>query len=53
MVFAIEVIYCQGSPDLVLDEDGWTIKTKDAKIAGLFEETVAVSKDGPLVLTRQ
>jgi methionyl aminopeptidase len=51
MTFAIEVIYNQGRPDLILSEDDWTILTKDGKISGLFEETVAVTKNGPLVLT--
>ncbi|MBI3443456.1 type I methionyl aminopeptidase [Candidatus Woesebacteria bacterium] len=51
LVLAIEVMYCQGSPDLVVEADGWTIRTKDGKIAGLFEETVAVTKNGPFVLT--
>lgn len=50
-VLAIEVIYTLGSPELVLDKDGWTIVTKDGRIAGLFEETVAAVKDGPLILT--
>lgn len=50
-VFAIEVIYTAGSPDLVRLEDRWTIATKDGKIAGLFEETVAVTAKGPRVLT--
>lgn len=51
-VLAIEVIYCMGSFDLVLSgEDDWTISTKDGKIAALFEETVAVTKSGPSVLT--
>lgn len=51
MVLAVEVIYTLGSPDLVLDNDGWTIETEDGKIAGLFEKTVAVTADGHLVLT--
>ena len=51
VVLAIEVIYTMGKPDLVQDQDNWTIRTKDGKIAGLFEETVAVTRDGPLVLT--
>lgn len=51
-VLAIEVIYAAGSSDLVLSgEDGWTIATKDGKIAGLFEETVAATRKGPRVLT--
>ena len=48
---AIEVIYSQGKPHLVTDEDGWTIKTKDGKIAAVFEETVAISNKGLKVLT--
>ncbi|MDO8452147.1 MAG: type I methionyl aminopeptidase [bacterium] len=51
-VLAIEVIYCLGSYELQLSrEDNWTISTKDGKIAALFEETVAVTKSGPEVLT--
>lgn len=48
---AVEVIYMQGSPELVLAEDGWTIATRDAKIASLFEETIVVTSSGPEVLT--
>ena len=51
MVLAIEVIYTQGKPDLFVAGDGWTIRTQDGKIAGLFEETVAVGAGGPLILT--
>lgn len=50
-VFAIEVMYTQGSGDLVVGQDGWTITTHDGKISALFEETVAVTRNGPLVLT--
>lgn len=49
---AIEIIYTSGKPDLILANDGWTINTKDGKIAGLFEETVAVTSQGPLRLTK-
>ncbi len=52
MVLAIEVIYTQGKPALFVADDGWTIRTQDGKIAGLFEETVAVGANGPLILTR-
>jgi len=52
MVLAIEVIYTLGRPDLFVADDGWTIRTQDGKIAGLFEETVAVGANGPLILTR-
>lgn len=51
MTLAVEVIYAQGKPDVVLANDGWTIKTADGKLSGLFEETIVVRKDQPLILT--
>ena len=51
MTLAIEVIYSQGRPDLVLDDDGWTLRTADGSWAGLFEDTVLVTKTDPVVLT--
>jgi len=51
LVIAIEVMYCAGKPDLITDSDGWTIRTRDGKITALFEETVAITSRGPLVLT--
>ncbi len=52
LVIAIEVIYNMGSPDVVYKgNDGWTIVTKDGKISGLFEATVAVTSHGCVVLT--
>lgn len=50
-VLAIEVMYTMGKPDVTIGEDGWTISVSDAKISALFEETVAVTRHGPLVLT--
>jgi methionyl aminopeptidase len=49
--FAIEVMYTAGSPEIELDDDGWTISVRDGKISALFEETVAVTKKGQKVLT--
>lgn len=51
MVLAIEVIYAQGSGEVKLERDNWTISTIDGLLAGLFEQTVAVTKNGPIVLT--
>jgi methionyl aminopeptidase len=49
---AIEVMYTRGKPDIYIDrQDKWTIRTKDGKISALFEETVAVTNGGPIVLT--
>jgi len=52
MTLAIEVMYTSGDGRLKLSSDGWTLSTKDAKLAGLFEETVAIADGGPIVLTQ-
>lgn len=52
MTLAIEVIYTQGKPDVVLADDGWTVKTADGKLAGLFEDTVVITAKGGKVLTK-
>ncbi|MFI5241270.1 MAG: M24 family metallopeptidase [Microgenomates group bacterium] len=51
MVFAVEVMYALGSAEAEILSDGWTIAMADGKISALFEETVAVTKIGPKVLT--
>lgn len=51
MVLAIEVIYQKGKPAIVLDEDGWTLRTKDRSLSALFEATVAATINGPKILT--
>jgi len=52
MVLAVEVMYALGSDKVEVLEDGWTIAMRDGKISGLFEDTVAVTEKGQLVLTR-
>ena len=53
MVIAIEVIYNQGSDEIVLKKsDGWTILTKDGSLSGLFENTIAITEKGPIILTK-
>ena len=47
----IEVIYNEKGAEVVLESDGWTISTKNGRISGLFEKTIAITKNGPLVLT--
>jgi methionyl aminopeptidase len=49
---AIELMYNMGGSDVILGDDGWTIYTRDGTISALFEETVAVTAGGPLVLTK-
>lgn len=51
LALAIEVMYAQGSGEVYLKEDRWTIATHDGKISALFEETVIVTKNGSLVVT--
>ncbi|MFZ5932963.1 MAG: type I methionyl aminopeptidase [Patescibacteria group bacterium] len=51
MTLAIEVMYAQGGEEVEIGKDGWTISMRDGKIAALYEETVAVTSHGPLVLT--
>ena len=52
MTIAVEVIYNMGKPDVVLDRDHWTIRTMDGKLSGLYERTIAITKDGPLMITQ-
>jgi len=49
---AIEAMYAMGDSRLVEDSDGWTLSTQDGSTAGYFEETVYLTKDGPIVLTK-
>lgn len=53
MTLAIEAIYNYGTADVCFKgADGWTIATKDGKISGLFEATVAATSHGCLILTK-
>ena len=52
MVLAIEPMINAGSADVKVLQDGWTAVTVDGSLSAHFEHTVAVTKDGPLVLTR-
>ncbi len=51
MVLAIEVMYTKGNPRVITQEDGWTIAIASGRMSALYEETVAVTSSGPLVLT--
>lgn len=48
---AVEAMYTMGDWHLVEDPDGWTLSTQDKSTAGYFEETVYITKDGPIILT--
>lgn len=50
-VIAIEPWLMAGTSDYVIDDDGWTIRTADGALAAHAEHTVAITKQGPVVLT--
>ena len=52
MVLAIEPMINAGSPEVKVLEDGWTAITVDGSFSAHFEHTVAITKDGPVILTR-
>lgn len=50
---AVEVIYAIGNGTIeYCRDDGWTLGTKDRTLTAVFEHTIAVCSDGPLVLTK-
>ena len=51
MTLAIEPMVNMGRAGVKVLSDGWTAVTKDGSLSAHFEHTVAVTKDGPLVLT--
>jgi methionyl aminopeptidase len=52
MTLAIEPMITAGGPDVFLHDDEWSISTQDGSLAVHFEHTVAITDDGPRVLTR-
>ena len=53
MVIAVEVIYNLGGNEVMhSDTDDWTIKTADGSLSGVFERTLAITKNGTVVLTK-
>ena len=49
---AIEPMFTLGSADVEVLEDDWTVVTRDGSLAAHFEDTIAVTENGPEVLTR-
>ena len=52
MTIAIEPMINEGSGAVKVLPDGWTVKTRDGKLSAHFEHTVAVTADGPVILTQ-
>ena len=53
MALAIEPMLVLGAPHTRLLDDGWTVVTADGSLAAHFEHTVAITADGPWVLTAE
>jgi methionyl aminopeptidase len=51
MVLAIEPMVNSGGPEVEMGDDGWAVYSKDGSLAAHFEFTVAVTADGPRILT--
>ncbi len=52
MTLAIEPMITLGSYEIVVDQDGWTARTKDASWAAHVEDTILITENGPEILTR-
>jgi methionyl aminopeptidase len=53
MVLAVEPMVTMGGWEVRILDDGWTAVTRDGSLAAHFEHTIAVTEDGPDVLTRR
>jgi methionyl aminopeptidase len=52
MTLAIEPMITAGGPDVFIHDDEWSISTVDGSLAAHFEHTVAITEEGPRILTR-
>jgi methionyl aminopeptidase len=52
MVFTIEPMLNEGTADTKLNEDGWTVRTADGARSSQFEHTIAITDNGPQILTQ-
>ena len=51
MTIALEPMVTQGDPATMVQADQWTVVTRDGRLCAHFEHTIAVTEDGPMVLT--
>lgn len=51
LTLALEPMVNEGTYEVFTAEDGWTVKTRDGKLSAHFEHTVAITEDGPEILT--
>ena len=50
--YAVEPMVCIGRADTVLLDDGWSVVTADGSLAAHAEHTIAITDEGPEILTR-
>lgn len=53
MVFTIEPMINMGGYELTIDDNGWTARTKDGSLSAQYEHQLAITKDGPVIITDQ
>lgn len=53
MVLTIEPMINEGTHHMYVENDGWTARTKDGKRSAQFEHTIAITTEGPEILTAQ
>ncbi|MBX3111154.1 MAG: type I methionyl aminopeptidase [Fimbriimonadaceae bacterium] len=53
MTFCVEPMINEGTADVRYLDDKWTVVTADGKLSAHFEHTVAVTKEGPVILTQE
>jgi methionyl aminopeptidase len=52
MVFTVEPMLNEGKPGVFVEKDGWTVRTRDGSLSAQYEHTIAMTRNGPEVLTR-
>ncbi|AQP53114.1 type I methionyl aminopeptidase [Vagococcus penaei] len=53
MVITIEPMVNTGTWQMKMDDNGWTARTRDGGLSCQYEHTIAITKDGPQILTEQ
>jgi methionyl aminopeptidase len=52
MVIAIEPMLVEGTYEVDIKPNGWTVVTKDRKLSAHFEKSIAILEDGPKILSK-
>ena len=53
MCIAIEPMINMGLKEIKTDSDGWTIRTLDGQVSAHFEHTIAITNNGPKILSQR